>query len=143
MGRAGSARRCDPLIAAHVAAGTQVIALHVFDAQSVPLFLDGPDDAMVWRDEFLAEHCAGLGIRLETRPGPIVLALLDVAAEEDVDVIALGWTQSLEPARAHIVREVLQRARRPVGLVPLPPRVRLPDEPTPQVAQPGPGPVTG
>ena len=73
---------------------------------------------IAWRDEFLAQHCADLGIRLETRPGPTVLALLDVAASEDVDVIALGWHQDLAPERAVVVREVLQRARRPVALIP-------------------------
>ncbi len=120
-GTRGVSTAVRPLIAAHVAAGNHVIALHVFDEHSVPLFMDGPADEVVWRDEFLAEHCSDLGIQLETRPGPIVLALLDVAAQLDVDVIALGWHQSLEPARARIVREVLQRARRPVALIPLPP----------------------
>jgi hypothetical protein len=83
------------------------------------MFLDGVPDEIAWRNEFLLEHCADLGIRLETRPGPTVLALLDVAAAEDVDVIALGWRQNLAPDRAVVVREVLQRARRPVALVPL------------------------
>ena len=90
----------------------------VFEPHTVPRFLDGVPDEIVWRDEFLAQHCSDLGIRLETRPGPTVLALLDVAAREDVDVIALGWRQNLAPAHAQIVREVLQRARRPVALIP-------------------------
>jgi hypothetical protein len=75
-------------------------------------------DEIAWRDEFLSQHCADLGIRLETRPGPTVLALLDLAASEDVDVIALGWRQNLAPEHATVVREVLQRARRPVALIP-------------------------
>jgi nucleotide-binding universal stress UspA family protein len=117
-GTRGVSTAVRPLIAAYVAAGAEVIAVHVFQPDTVPRFLDGAPDEAVWREEFLATHCADLGIRLETRPGPTVLALLDVAATEDVDVIALGWRQSLAPERAYVVREVLQRARRPVALIP-------------------------
>ena len=117
-GTKGVSAAVRPLIATYVAAGAEVIAVHVFQPDTVPRFLDGVPDEIVWRDEFLAQHCTDLGIRLETRPGPIVLALLDLAAWEDVDVIALGWRQDLAPAHAQIVREVLQRARRPVALIP-------------------------
>lgn len=117
-GTRGVSTAVRPLIAAYVAAGADVIAVHVFEPHTVPMFLDGAPDEVAWREEFLSQHCAGLGIRLETRPGPIVLALLDVAATEDVDVIALGWRQNLAPEHAYVVREVLERARRPVALVP-------------------------
>ena len=117
-GTRGVSAAVRPLIARYVAAGAEVIALHVFEPQTVPRFLDGAPDELMWRDEFLAQHCSDLGIRLETRPGPIVLGLLDVAAQEDVDVIALGWRQNLAPAHAQVVREVLDRARRPVALIP-------------------------
>jgi nucleotide-binding universal stress UspA family protein len=118
-GTRGVSAAVRPLIATYVAAGADVIAVHAFEPHTVPMFLDGVPDEIAWRNEFLLEHCADLGIRLETRPGPTVLALLDVAAAEDVDVIALGWRQNLAPDRAVVVREVLQRARRPVALVPL------------------------
>lgn len=117
-GTRGVSSAVRPLIAAYVAAGAEVIAVHVFEPHTVPRFLDGVPDEIVWRDEFLSQHCADLGIRLETRPGPTVLALLDVAATENVDVIALGWRQNLAPEHANVVREVLQRARRPVALIP-------------------------
>ena len=69
--------------------------------------------------EFLAEHCADLGIRLATRPRPTADSLLDVAASEDVDIIALGWRQDFSPHRAAVVRQVLTTANRPVALIPL------------------------
>ena len=59
-----------PLIATYVAAGLEVIALHVFRPDTVPRFMDRPEDIDVWHEEFLAEHCAELGLRLVTRPGP-------------------------------------------------------------------------
>jgi nucleotide-binding universal stress UspA family protein len=117
-GSRGVSAAVRPLIATYIAAGAEVIAVHVFEPHTVPMFLDGVPDEIAWRDEFLSQHCADLGIRLETRPGPTILALLDVAASEDVDVIALGWHQNLAPDRAVVVREVLQRARRPVALIP-------------------------
>ena len=82
------------------------------------MFLDGVPDEIAWRDEFLSQHCADLGIRLETRPGPPSWHCWMSLPSEDVDVIALGWRQNLAPERAVVVREVLQRARRPVALIP-------------------------
>jgi hypothetical protein len=108
------------LIAMCRAADVEVVAVHVFDAKTVPRFLDGPQDAAVWHDEFLAQHCAELGVRLRTAPGPTAPALLRVADQDDVDVIALGWHQNLFPSHARVVRHVLTQADRPVALVPLP-----------------------
>ena len=118
-GNRGVSTALHPLIAAYVALGFEVIALHVFQPDTVPRFLDGPEDINVWREEFLAEHCAELGIRLLTRPGPTTESLLDVAATEDVDIIAMGWHQDLSPHHAAVVRRVLRRADRPVALIPL------------------------
>jgi len=119
-GNRGVSDALRPLIAAYVAVGFDVIALHVFQPDTVPRFLDRPEDIDVWREEFLAEHCAELGIRLVTRPGPTTESLLEVAVTEDVDIIALGWHQDLSPHHAAVVRKVLTTADRPVALIPLP-----------------------
>ena len=119
-GNRGVSTALRPLIAAYVALGFEVIALHVFQPDTVPRFLDRPEDVEVWREELLAEHCAELGIRLLTRPGPTTESLLDVAVTEDVDIIAMGWHQDLSPHHAAVVRKVLRRADRPVALIPLP-----------------------
>jgi nucleotide-binding universal stress UspA family protein len=119
-GNRGVSTALRPLIAAYVALGFEVIALHVFRPDTVPRFLDRPEDITVWQEEFLAEHCAELGIRLLTRPGPTTESLLDVAVTEDVDIIALGWHQDLSPHHAAVVRRVLATADRPVALIPLP-----------------------
>ena len=112
-GNRGVSDALRPLIAAYVAVGFEVIALHVFQPDTVPRFLDRPEDIDVWREEFLAEHCAELGIRLVTRPGPTTESLLDVAVAEDVDIIALGWHQDLSPHHAAVVRKVLTSSRPP------------------------------
>jgi nucleotide-binding universal stress UspA family protein len=103
-----------------IGAGVEVIAIHVFDPRTVPRFLDAAEDLDMWSDEFLARHCAELGVRLEVRTGDPARATLDLAAEEDVDVIALGWRQDLTPEHARVVRTMLVEARRPVALIPFP-----------------------
>jgi nucleotide-binding universal stress UspA family protein len=118
-GNRGVSSALHPLIAAYVALGFEVIALHVFQPDTVPRFLDRPEDIDVWREQFLAEHCAELGIRLVTRPGPTTESLLDVAITEDVDIIAMGWHQDLSAHHAAVVRKVLTAADRPVALIPL------------------------
>jgi nucleotide-binding universal stress UspA family protein len=119
-GNRGVSTALRPLIATYVAAGFEVIAVHVFQPDTVPRFLDRPEDINVWKEEFLAEHCAELGLRLVTRPGPTAESLLDVAVAEDVDIIAMGWRQDLSPRRAALVRTVLTTADRPVALIPVP-----------------------
>jgi nucleotide-binding universal stress UspA family protein len=100
--------------------GVEVIVAHVFDAQTVPRFLDRPDDLDVWADEFLARHCAQPGLRIELRRGDPAQAILTLATAEDVDLIALGWRQDLSADRAQVARTILTEARRPVALVPVP-----------------------
>ena len=100
--RSGSGRRCTstvdvdttrrsscnwcnskPVTAAYVAAGIDVIALHVYDPKTVPRFHDGPEDDAVWRDEFLAQHCADLGL------GPVaVVPTLVTASGEGLEAAA-------------------------------------------------------
>ncbi len=119
-GTRGVSSAVRPWISMCVAAGLEVLAMHVFEPNTVPRFLDGPQDAEIWRDEFLARHCADLGLRLETRAGPTDDALPTLAELADVDAIALGWHQDLSPDRARVVRRMLASAFRPVALIPLP-----------------------
>jgi hypothetical protein len=45
--------------------------------------------------------------------------VLEVASDEDVSMIALGWAQDLARGQAAVVREVLGRSPVPVLLVPV------------------------
>ena len=97
----------------------EVVALHVFDRESPPPFADQPQHELeAWGREFLARYCRH-GVRLEARVGVAGEHVLEVAAEVDADMIALGWAQDLSPGHAAVVREVLARSRVPVLLVPL------------------------
>lgn len=102
-------------------AGVDVLALHVLDEASVPLFTDQPQhETEAWTREFVARYCPrGLrSIALALRVGRPDEAILRVAEETGVDLIALTWNQRLAPGRAAIVRTVLERGRLPMLLIP-------------------------
>jgi nucleotide-binding universal stress UspA family protein len=101
-------------------AAVDVVVLHV--REEIPAFVDQQKhEAEAWAEQFLARFCAwGIAdLRLETRIGMPFQVVVDVAREFDVDAIVLGWAQALDPGRAAVVREALERGGRPVVLVPL------------------------
>jgi hypothetical protein len=99
-----------------------VIALHVYDQDSLPAFTDQPQhERPAWAREFLQRYAPwGLGsVRLETRVGRIGELIPSVAEECACDLITLGWSQELASGRAAVVRATLERCRRPILLVPV------------------------
>jgi hypothetical protein len=103
-----------------VSLGSDVVVMHVFDANTVPRFLDKLRDLEIWAGEFLARNVQVPDVRLELRIGDVVNATLDLASAEDPDVIVLGWRQDLSSQRAQIARRLLVEARHPILLIPLP-----------------------
>ena len=105
-------------------AGTDLIVLHVFDASTAPSFWDQPAHAYeAWVDEFRSRSTAPRSARLELRSGTPGERVVNVASEENVDLIALAWSQRLEPKRARTVRTSVLEAAVPVLLVPIGPHV--------------------
>ena len=101
--------------------GAELVVLHVFDAETVPKFWDQHAHAgQAWEQEFLARYCALPGARLELRSGTAAEHVAKVAAAEQADMIALAWSQRLEPGRAAAVRRTILEAEVPVMLVPMP-----------------------
>jgi len=101
-------------------AGVEVMAVHVFDAETVPRFWDqGSYAEESFAAEFAARWCDDPTMPVRLRRGPPGAAVLDVAEAEEADVIALGWSQDLSPGRAAVVHAVLERACIPVLLVPV------------------------
>jgi len=101
--------------------GAELVVLHVFDAQTVPKFWDQHAHAeQAWEQEFLARYCALPGARLELRSGAAAEHVAQVARAEQADMIALAWSQRLEPGRAAAVRRTVLDAEVPVMLVPMP-----------------------
>jgi nucleotide-binding universal stress UspA family protein len=122
----------EALLALLADAGAETIALHVFDTGHPPAFLDQSYHGLTaWRHEFAVRHAAAA--RVELRVGVTATQVIDVAAEEGVNLIAMGWSQQLDPDRAAVVRGVLCEAATPVLLIPV-------DDRVPTAAAPGAGP---
>jgi nucleotide-binding universal stress UspA family protein len=110
-------------------AGVDLVVLHVFDRVTAPRFWDQAAHARsCWETEFRARYCPQPGVRLQLRTGAPAEQVLSVAAQEDVDLIVLGWSQRLEPNRAATVRRAVSEGQVPVMLMPVstdPDRSRL------------------
>lgn len=106
----------------HVLAGSgvELIVLHVFDATTVPKFWDHSHHAeRAWQNEFLARYCSEPGVHMQLRSGTAAEHVLDVAAAEQVDLIALGWSRRLDAGHARTLRRTLRDAEVPVLVVPV------------------------
>jgi nucleotide-binding universal stress UspA family protein len=103
-------------------ANVEIVVVHVHDAATLPAFTDQPQhQARAWSEEFVARYCPwGVGkVTVALRVGRREEEILAVANETECDLIALGWAQELAAGRAPVVREVLERGRIPVLLVPV------------------------
>lgn len=117
-------------------AGMDVVILHVLDEGSLPPFSDQPHhEAEAWVDEFMARYCPAVEARAELRVGIPAHAVTSVAAEVGADLIALSWSQDLTPGRASVVREVLERGKLAVLLVPVTSEIRVPAQPLLHIVQ--------
>ncbi|MEV8438738.1 universal stress protein [Actinosynnema sp. NPDC051121] len=101
-------------------AGLELVVLHVFDRVTVPPFWDQAAHARrSWEREFRARFCPPADARVVVRSGTPEDHVNRVAADADVQLIALGWSQRLDAGRARTVRGTVRDAEVPVMLVPL------------------------
>lgn len=100
-------------------AGAELIALHVFDASTVPRFWDQSAHASnSYAAAFESQWCDMPTADVHLRRGAAPATVVNVADDERVDLIALGWRQDLGAGRAATVRAALAHTI-PVLLVPL------------------------
>jgi nucleotide-binding universal stress UspA family protein len=100
----------------------EVVLVHVHQGATLPFFTDQPQhQARAWADEFVARYCPwGIGkVNVELRVGRPEEEILGAAQETDAHLIALAWSQEIDWGRAPVVRELLERGRIPVLLVPV------------------------
>ena len=98
----------------------QVTALHVDDDSSLPSYSDQTQhETETFAREFVARNLPpSIDIELALRvgrPGAEVLAACD---ESTTDLVVVAWSRDLSPGRAGVVRQLLERTRVPVMLVP-------------------------
>lgn len=100
--------------------GVEVLAVHVFEPETTPLFLDHPvRDLELWSSELLERLVARRDVPLTIRTGEAGQNVLDEAVGKHVDMIALGWSQNFSAGHARTVREILSRSEVPVLLLPV------------------------
>jgi nucleotide-binding universal stress UspA family protein len=120
-GSVESAETVTGIVALFRASGADIVVLHVFDQSTVPKFWDQPVHArQSWVEEFLRRYCDQPEVRMELRSGSPGEHILDVAATEHADLIALGWARNLSAGRARTVRATIAEAAIPVLLLPVP-----------------------
>lgn len=100
--------------------GVDIIVLHVFTRATVPGFWDQNAYAATgWQAQFCDHNRLAPGTRLELRDGLPGTSVVDLAREEDVSLIALGWSRTPEHGHAETIRLAVQNATVPVLLVPI------------------------
>lgn len=115
-----SAETVESTVALFAASGADTVVLHVFDQTTVPKFWDQAVHARrSWEEQFLSRYCRQPGARLELRSGNPGEQILDVAASEHADLIALGWTQNVTAGRALTLRATVEHAGTPVLMLPV------------------------
>lgn len=98
-------------------AGAAVVAMHVFDAGTVPAFWDqAAYSHQEWTREFVRRNLPD-AVELDLRSGRPAEEVLAEAERAGVDLIVLGWGQNLSAGRAATVRHALTHGRVPVLLV--------------------------
>lgn len=117
-GTVGAGEAVQDMVRALVGPGVAIVAVHVFDPASPPLFLDRPEhDLGVWTSEFLTRQLGEHGDRMVLRTGNAATLIAGVGAEEGADLIVLSWGQDAAAGRAATVQEVLARTDIPVMLL--------------------------
>ncbi|HET7636851.1 MAG TPA: universal stress protein [Candidatus Limnocylindria bacterium] len=101
--------------------GVEVVLLHVFDEERLPLFTDQPQhEVEAWIAEFLRSYCDRPDeVQVQPRAGVAAEHLLAAADEIGADALLLAWHQQLLPGRARLVRAALAQSHIPVVLVPV------------------------
>jgi nucleotide-binding universal stress UspA family protein len=99
--------------------GVAIIVVHVMPLGTAPKFWDQPSHAaQAWSAEFRARWCDQPETEFRLRRGEVVPVILETAATEGADVIALGWSQTMSHNRARVVRGIVGQVEIPVLLTP-------------------------
>ena len=98
----------------------ELVLLHVFDTQHMPMFANHCGDLDIWRQELVLRTTPlrAAEARVETRVGDPAHTILAVERELDPDLVVLTWAGDLSHGRAGVVKRLLANATTPLVLVP-------------------------
>jgi nucleotide-binding universal stress UspA family protein len=100
----------------------EIVALHVFEPERLPLFGDQPVlETEAWAEEFGRRALRGATgtVRTEARVGVPPHAIRRAAAELDADLVVVAWHRELGGGHGRVVRGLLEDADVPVLLIPI------------------------
>lgn len=100
----------------------ELVLLHVFDAQHMPMFANhDAGDLEMWSDELVRRTTPShkAQARVECRVGHPAHTILAVERELDPDLVVLAWAGNLAHGRAAVVKRLLAHATTPLVLVPV------------------------
>jgi nucleotide-binding universal stress UspA family protein len=100
----------------------ELVLLHVFDAQHIPMFSNhGSGDLEMWSEELVRRTTPAQEnqARVEWRVGHPAHTILAVERDLDPDLVVLAWTRNLARGRAAVVKRLLAHATTPLLLLPI------------------------
>lgn len=107
-GAMATALRAQTAIEFATSASIDLILIHVCDEERIPLFTDQPQyETRAFATEFLGRYAPDAPVQLELRVGSPAEEILEAVATLDADILAIAWSQILEPGRAVIVKQLL------------------------------------
>ncbi|MGZ6896287.1 MAG: universal stress protein [Acidimicrobiia bacterium] len=111
-----------PLLERLARSGLQLTALHVDDEASLPRYSDQTQhETEAFAREFATRNLPGsVDVELSFRVGHPATEVLAACDAPSIDMVVVAWSRDLSPGRARIVRQLLERSRIPVLLVPDP-----------------------
>jgi len=99
-----------------------LVALHVFEPDQLPLFGDQPVlETEAWTEEFGRQMLRRTerAVQLEVRVGDAGRSLCETATELDVDLVVIAWHRNLSRGHGRLVRTMLAETDRPIVLFPI------------------------
>jgi nucleotide-binding universal stress UspA family protein len=106
----------------------EVVALHVFAPEDLPLFGDEPVyEREAWAGEFLRRAASGSAgdVRLELRVGNVVDEVPAAVRDLDADLVVMGWHGTLDGGHGRVVWRALESVSAPLLLIPIGRSARL------------------
>lgn len=100
----------------------EMIALHVFTPDRLPMFGDQPvRETEAWKEEFgrRSLRTDERDVRLEVRVGDAAQVVRQMAQELDVDLVGLAWHRDLAHGHGRLVNSMLAESDVPVLLLPI------------------------
>ena len=99
-------------------AGATLVLVHTITPETTPAMLNHGSALELWGREFVLRACPELAdSKLELRVGVPATCVMELARDEQVDLIVLGWSRELSGGHGQVVLDSVTRAAVPTLLL--------------------------